>query len=54
MKVAAILGERQAGLIDVPDPTPKEDWVFVKIHASPMCNEYHSFEHGHKSDWLWT
>ncbi len=52
MKVAAILGERQAGLIDVPDPTPKEDWVVVKIHASPMCNEYHSFEHGHKSDWL--
>ena len=52
MKVAAILGERQAGLIDVPDPKPKEDWVVVKIHASPMCNEYHSFEHGHKSDWL--
>ena len=52
MKVAAILGEHQAGLIDVPDPTPKEDWVVVKIHASPMCNEYHSFEHGHKSDWL--
>ena len=52
MKVAAILGERQAGLIDAPDPTPKEDWVVVKIHASPMCNEYHSFEHGHKSDWL--
>ncbi|MYK16750.1 zinc-binding dehydrogenase [Candidatus Poribacteria bacterium] len=52
MKVAAILGEHRAGLIDVPDPTPKEDWVVVKIHASPMCNEYHSFEHGHKSDWL--
>ncbi|RKU38453.1 alcohol dehydrogenase [Candidatus Poribacteria bacterium] len=52
MKVAAILGEHQAGLIDVPDPTPKEDWVVVKIHASPMCNEYHAFEHGHKSDWL--
>ena len=52
MKVAAILGERQAGLIDVLDPKPKEDWVVVKIHASPMCNEYHSFEHGHKSDWL--
>ena len=52
MKVAAILGERQAGLVDVPDPTPKEDWAVVKIHASPMCNEYHAFEHGHKSDWL--
>ena len=52
MKVAAILGERQAGLIDAPDPTPKEDWVVVKIHASPMCTEYHAFEHGHKTDWL--
>ena len=52
MKVAAILGERQAGLVDVPDPTPKEDWVVVKIHASPMCNEYHAFEHGHKTDGL--
>ena len=42
MKVAAILGERQAGLVDAPDPTPKEDWVVVKIHASPMCTEYHA------------
>lgn len=50
MKVAAILGERQAGLVDVPDPTPKEDWVVVKIHASPMCTEYHAFEHGSKTD----
>ena len=52
MKVAAILGERQAGLVDVPDPTPKEDWVVVKIHASPMCTEYHAFEHGHETDRL--
>ena len=52
MKVAAILGERQAGLVDVPDPTPKEDWVVVKIHASPMCTEYHAFEHGSKTDGL--
>ena len=52
MKVAAILGEHQAGLVEVPDPTPKEDWVVVKIHASPMCTEYHAFEHGHKTDRL--
>ena len=50
MKVAAILGEHQAGLVEVPDPTPKEDWVVVKIHASPMCTEYHAFEHGSKTD----
>ena len=50
MKVAAVLGEHQAGLVEVPDPTPKEDWVVVKIHASPMCTEYHAFEYGHKTD----
>ena len=52
MKVAAVLGEHQAGLVEVPDPTPKEDWVVVKIHASPMCTEYHAFEYGHKTDQL--
>ena len=50
MKIAAILGERQAGLVDAPDPTPKEDWAVVKIHASPMCTEYHAFEHGYKTE----
>ncbi|MDE0687350.1 MAG: zinc-binding dehydrogenase [Candidatus Poribacteria bacterium] len=52
MKVAAVLGEHQAGLVEVPDPIPKEDWVVVKIHASPMCTEYHAFEHGYKTDRL--
>ncbi len=50
MKKAAILGERQAGLVEVPDPQPKEDWAVVKINAAPMCTEYHAFERGHKSD----
>ena len=52
MKQAAILGERQAGLVEVPDPQPKEDWAVVKIHASPMCTEYHAFEAGRKSPFL--
>ena len=52
MKVAAVLGKHQAGLVEVPDPIPKEDWVVVKIHASPMCTEYHAFEHGYKTDGL--
>ena len=30
MKKAAILGPRTAGLIDAPEPQPKEDWVVVK------------------------
>lgn len=43
MKKAVILGERQAGLIEVPDPQPKEDWVVVKVHASALCTEYKSY-----------
>ncbi len=46
MKTAAILGEREAGLVEVPDPRAKEDWALVKVHATPMCNEYHAFERG--------
>ena len=52
MKQVAILGERQAGLVDVPDLEPKEDWAVVKIHAAPMCTEYHSFDSGSKSSGL--
>ena len=43
MKKAVILGERQAGLSEVPDPQPKEDWVVVKVHASALCTEYKSY-----------
>jgi threonine dehydrogenase-like Zn-dependent dehydrogenase len=40
MQRAAITGVRQAGLLDAPMPTPKEDWVLVKVHAVPLCTEY--------------
>lgn len=43
MKKAVILGERQAGLVEVPDPQPRGDWVLVKVHASALCTEYKSF-----------
>ena len=46
MKQVAIWGERQAGLVEAPDPEPKEDWVVVKIHAAPMCTEYKLFLSG--------
>jgi len=46
MKEAVILGKRKAGLVDVPIPQPKADWALVKLHAAPMCNEYHMFEAG--------
>ena len=52
MKKAVILGERQAGLVDAPDPRPIENWALVKVHAAPMCTEYKAFVHGDKADFL--
>ena len=52
MKKAVILGERKAGLIEVPDPQPVEDWVLVKVHAAPMCTEYKAFLSGRRTDFL--
>jgi L-iditol 2-dehydrogenase len=43
MKKAVILGERQAGLIEVPDPQPIRNWVVVKVQASALCTEYKSY-----------
>ena len=40
MKRAAITGVKQSALVDAPMPTPKEDWVLVKVHAVPLCTEY--------------
>ena len=52
MKRAVILGERRAGLVEAPDPEPKDDWVVVKVHAAGMCTEYKGFVAGHKSEYL--
>ena len=52
MKKAVLLGERKAGLVEVPDPEPAEDWVVVKVHAAPMCTEYKSFLAGRKEAFL--
>jgi threonine dehydrogenase-like Zn-dependent dehydrogenase len=46
---AVITGERKAGLVEVPDPQPKEDWALVKIHVTPMCTEYKTFVAGRKA-----
>jgi L-iditol 2-dehydrogenase len=46
MKRAAIFGERRGGVVEVPDPQPKAEWVVVKVHAAPMCTEYKTFLEG--------
>jgi L-iditol 2-dehydrogenase len=52
MKKAVILGERQSGLVDVPDPQPKENWAVVKVHVVPMCTEYKAWVAGSPSEYL--
>lgn len=52
MKKALIFGERKAGLVDVPDPEPKEDWALVKVHAIPMCTEYKGYVAGRQGEFL--
>lgn len=43
MQKAIIRGVRQGGVVDVPTPQAKENWVVVKVHTAPMCTEYKSF-----------
>lgn len=52
MKQAAIVGPRQAALIDTPDLEPFDNWAVVKVHAAPMCTEYKSFLRGEPSSVL--
>jgi L-iditol 2-dehydrogenase len=52
MYKAVILGQRQAGLVEVPDPQPKENWALVKVHAAPMCTEYKLWLAGRESAFL--
>ena len=40
MKRAVITGEKKMELMDIPVPTPREDWVLVKVRAIPLCTEY--------------
>ena len=52
MKKATICGERQAKVVNVPDPRAKENWVVVKVHTAPMCTEYKTFLKGDAMDQL--
>ncbi len=50
MKVAAMFGDGTAGVVDRPEPTPKQDFALVKVHAVPMCTEYEAFGSGREGD----
>ncbi len=46
MQKVTVIGERQSALVTVPDPTPKDNWVVVKVHTAPMCTEYKAYVAG--------
>ncbi|MEO2005657.1 MAG: alcohol dehydrogenase catalytic domain-containing protein, partial [Candidatus Poribacteria bacterium] len=46
MKVAAMFGDRKAGVVDKPDPKAAGNYAVVKVHVVPMCTEYHHFAGG--------
>jgi L-iditol 2-dehydrogenase len=46
MKKAVITGQRQASLVEVLEPRPKDDWALVKVQASALCTEYKSYLSG--------
>ncbi len=39
-------------LIDAAEPQPVENWVVVKVHATPMCTEYKRYVSGEPTDIL--
>lgn len=52
MKAAAIIGEKQAVVIEKDRPALPEGWALVKIHTAPMCTEYKGFLQGQASSCL--
>jgi L-iditol 2-dehydrogenase len=52
MQQAAVTGVRQAAILELPNPTAKENWVVVKIHTAPMCTEYKTFLQGNPVEYL--
>jgi len=52
MRKAIITGVRNAEVVDVPVPRPKEDWALVKVLVTPMCTEYKAFVQGGRHEFL--
>ena len=53
MKVAVVTGEREATIVDQPDPCIKAPFVKVKIYAAPMCTEVHAYANGKRLRLPW-
>ena len=52
MKRAVILGKERGGIVEAAVPKPKENWVLIRIHAAPLCNEFGGFAAGSTEDYL--
>jgi len=52
MKKVIVTGPQQAAVVDVPDPTPIDNWVVVKVHTAPMCTEYKAYRAGNPTEQL--
>jgi len=52
MKKVIVSGLRQVGLVEVPAPQPKENWVLVKVMVTPMCTEYKQYVGGYRNEFL--
>jgi threonine dehydrogenase-like Zn-dependent dehydrogenase len=52
MKVVAITGKQACEIVERPDPKIKANYVKIKIHAAPICTEFHQYQDGSVSDCL--
>ena len=39
MNTVAITGRRECRLIDKPSPLIRRNYVLLKVHVAPMCND---------------
>ncbi len=44
MQTVRIISRRDCGLIDKPTPLIDRDYVLLKVHVAPMCNEYIAYQ----------
>ncbi|MFH1572064.1 MAG: zinc-binding dehydrogenase [Gemmatimonadota bacterium] len=50
MKIAAMLGEGRAGLVERPRPKGGGPFAVVEVRTVPMCTEYKAFRDGHRGE----